>query len=276
MSTKLKIGIVQMTSGSDPDSNVEYIERCARQLAAAGAKLIVTPENAVVFGSRADYHHYAEPLGAGLIQNHFAALTEELNIDLLIGSMPVRNHDRVMTTSLLFTPTGLTAHYDKLHMFDVDVADGHKRYRESETFAAGSDIVVAKLDGLNLGLSICYDLRFPHLFNQLVSQGADIITVPAAFTEVTGEAHWEVLLRARAIENQCFIVAVGQGGIHPCGRRTWGHSMVIDPWGRVIQQLDQKPDTLLVEIDLGQIEPLKRDMPIQSHARFENKFKEKN
>ncbi|WP_117236088.1 carbon-nitrogen hydrolase family protein [Vibrio maerlii] len=276
MSTKLMIGIVQMTSGSDPESNVEYIERCVRQLALAGAKLIVTPENAIVFGSRADYHHYAEPLGAGLIQNHLAVLAEELNIDLLIGSMPVRNHERVMTTSLLFTPRGLADHYDKLHMFDVDVADGHQRYRESETFEAGSNVVVAKRDGFNLGLSICYDLRFPHLFNQLARQGADIITVPAAFTEVTGEAHWEVLLRARAIENQCFIVAVGQGGTHPCGRRTWGHSMVIDPWGRVIQQLDQKPDTLLVEIDLGQIEPLKRDMPIQSHARFENKFKENN
>ncbi len=274
MSQTFRVGLIQMTSGADPEENLSHIERHATELAAQGANLIVTPENALVFGHRRDYHHYAEPIGAGLIQNKLAALAHRLGIELLIGSMPIRRQDKVTTTSLLYSPKGLLASYDKLHMFDVDVADGHKRYRESETFTPGQEVIVADSDYAKLGLSICYDLRFPHLFNQLAKQGANVIVVPAAFTEVTGHAHWEILLRARAIETQCFIIAVGQGGTHPCGRNTWGHSMVIDPWGRVIQQLEQKTGTLLVDIDLGLTEPLKRDMPIQSHARFENKMKE--
>ena len=159
-------------------------------------------------------------------------------------------------------------------MFDVDVEDGHKRYRESETFTAGNEITVLPTPFGTLGLSICYDVRFPQLYSQLRRLGAQVILVPAAFTAVTGKAHWETLLRARAIETQCWIVAVNQGGMHPCGRETWGHSMVVNPWGEVVASLEQETGNLLVEIDLTALETLRASMPVTMHSRFENQFLE--
>ncbi|WP_029559112.1 carbon-nitrogen hydrolase family protein, partial [Vibrio parahaemolyticus] len=167
------------------------------------------------------------------------------------------------------------AHYDKLHMFDVDVEDGHGSYRESDTFTAGNQIVVAETDIGSVGLSICYDVRFPELYKALRLAGADIIVVPAAFTAVTGQAHWEVLLRARAIETQCWILASGQTGTHPCGRKTWGHSMVIDPWGRIHKQLQDQVGLLEAEIDLSQTQQVRQNMPLTQHSRFQNELRRK-
>ncbi|MDW6018156.1 carbon-nitrogen hydrolase family protein [Vibrio plantisponsor] len=272
-----RIGLIQMTSSSDVNENLTYIEQQTTLLAKQGAKWVVTPENAVVFGNKENYHNSAEELGDGPVQERISRLATEQQVWILIGSMPIRRtsaeNQGVTTTSVLFNPQGqIVAHYDKLHMFDVDVADGHKRYRESETFTPGNDIVVAETPFAKLGLSICYDVRFPNLYAELRRLGAQILLVPAAFTAVTGKAHWEVLLRARAIESQCWVIAVGQGGHHACGRETWGHSMVISPWGEIIASLDQDAASLVVDIELEQIESVRAAMPISAHTRFRNQF----
>lgn len=268
-----RVGIVQMTSGPNPEHNLLYIREQVVALAKEGAQLVVTPENSLVFGNRKDYHQHAERLTEGALQQALSSMAKESEVWLLIGSMPIQRENGVTTTSLLFSPQGeLVTHYDKLHMFDVDVADSHKRYRESETFMPGSQIVTYPMPFAHLGLSICYDVRFPSLYSELARLGANLIVVPAAFTAVTGQAHWESLLRARAIETQSWVVAVNQVGIHPCGRETWGHSMVISPWGEVIATLANQPSNLLVEIDLNQVEELRAAMPIGQHSRFCNQL----
>ncbi|MBO0215892.1 carbon-nitrogen hydrolase family protein [Vibrio sp. Vb2880] len=271
-----RVGIIQMTSGPQVADNLAFIAKHANRLATQGARWIVTPENAVVFGNRNDYHQHAEPMGNGPIQRELAQIARENGVWLLVGSMPIARAHGVTTTSILFNPQGEpAAHYDKLHMFDVDVADSHQRYRESETFTPGDALTVVPTPMGSLGLSICYDVRFPHLYSQLRRLGAQILVVPAAFTAVTGRAHWEVLLRARAIETQCWVVAVGQGGHHVCGRETWGHSMVISPWGDIVASLEQPAATLIADIDLHQVEQVRLTMPIMAHTRFDNQFKEK-
>jgi len=268
-----RIGIVQMTSGPCVDKNLAYIEDQVYSLAKQGAKLILTPENALVFGSKQDYHRVAEKRNEGTLQHKLGQLAKLHDVWLVIGSFPIQSDTGVSTTMLVFDNQGKqVSTYDKLHMFDVDVADKHQCYRESDIFTPGAQIVTAESPVGYLGLTICYDLRFPHLYLELANQGAQIILVPAAFTEVTGKAHWEILLRARAIETQCWIVAANQTGVHPGGRSTWGHSMVISPWGEVVGQLHQQPDNLVVDIDLSLIEQMRNKMPIRNHTRFRHQF----
>ncbi|MGL5429174.1 MAG: carbon-nitrogen hydrolase family protein [Vibrio sp.] len=264
-----RVGLVQMTSGSEVSDNLGYLYQQVERLARQGAQWIVTPENALLFGRREQYHQQAEPLGNGPIQQAVAALAKQYEVWLLIGSMPIRRANGVTTSCLLWNAQGeCVAVYDKLHMFDVDVADDHQRYRESETFTPGQQVVVAPTPFGQLGLSICYDVRFPHLYHELRRQGAQVLLVPAAFTAVTGQAHWQVLLRARAIENQCWVIAVGQTGRHPCGRETWGHSMVISPWGEVIADLGAAAHSKVVEFDLATLDSVRCTMPITQHTRF--------
>jgi deaminated glutathione amidase len=270
-----KVGVIQMTSSADPFENIDFIRQTTAQLVQHGAEWVVTPENAIVFGVKDQYHQAAEHIGYGPIQQALADIAKSYSVWLVVGSMPTLCNDGVATTTIIFDPTGtISGHYHKLHMFDVDVSDGHKRYRESETFTAGNEIKVLPTPFGTLGLSICYDVRFPQLYSQLRRLGAQVILVPAAFTAVTGKAHWETLLRARAIETQCWIVAVNQGGIHPCGRETWGHSMVVNPWGEIVACLEQQSGCMLVEIDLAPLAALRAAMPIEQHSRFENQFLE--
>lgn len=269
-----KIGIIQMNSGPDPQQNLDYIRQQLAVLSRSDVKLVLTPENALVFGAKADYHRHAEIPGHGPLQQALAELARQYQIWLVIGSMPLRQENRVTTSSLVYSPNGeLAESYDKLHMFDVDVADNHARYRESETFAAGNRLSVVDTPLGPLGLSICYDVRFPHLYAQLRSLGAKVISVPAAFTAMTGQAHWETLLKARAIETQCWVIAANQAGVHPCGRETWGHSMVVDPWGRVVMQLDKKAGVLVADIDHTITNSVRANMPLAEHARFTSTFK---
>lgn len=262
-----------MTSGPDPQANLAYIKNQVASLAEQGAELIVTPENSLVFGSRDDYHQMAEPLNQGIIQEQLSRIAQSERVFLVVGSLPIRRAEGVTTTSLVYDPQGhMLVHYDKLHMFDVDVADSHQHYRESETFIPGSQIVSLDTRVGHLGLSICYDLRFPHLYSELVQQGANILLVPAAFTAVTGAAHWESLLRSRAIENQSWIVAANQTGVHPCGRETWGHSMMISPWGEVVASLSNCPDNLVVDLDLDRVDAIRAAMPTLKHIRFKTQL----
>ncbi|GEM75958.1 carbon-nitrogen hydrolase family protein [Vibrio sagamiensis] len=271
-----RIGIIQMTSGPDVWSNLDFIEKQCGIAARKGVKLVLTPENAIQFANRDAYHKSAEKLGEGAIQAKLATIAKEHQLTLVIGSMPIRTQHGVTTTSLVFSPQGqCLGHYDKLHMFDADVADGYGHYRESETFHPGDRVVTIDTDIGRVGLSICYDLRFPDLYQALRSSGAQIILVPAAFTAVTGQAHWEVLLRARAIETQCWVIASGQTGTHPCDRQTWGHSMVIDPWGEIKAVLDDQVGLLVSDIDLSHNQQVRQNMPLTQHNRFQIELKRK-
>ncbi|MCG3759243.1 carbon-nitrogen hydrolase family protein [Vibrio cincinnatiensis] len=271
-----RMGLIQMTSGSSIKENLQVIEQNLQQLVKQKVEWVVTPENALLFGRHFDYHHHAESLKQGVIQQQLSALASRYQVWLLMGSFPIRREHGVTSTSILFNPQGeLVADYDKLHMFDVDVTDGHRRYRESETFIPGNRVTVVETPLGMLGLSICYDLRFPHLYSELRQKGAQILFVLAAFTAVTGKAHWQVLLQARAIETQCWVVAVGQTGVHPCGRETWGHSMVVSPWGEVVASLGQDAECLVVDIEVEQTVPIRRAMPVMEHTRFYNQLIEK-
>ena len=265
-----KFGIVQMTSGADPEQNLQHLTMKLKGLQLQGAKLVVTPENCLVFGSREDYLAHAEPLGSGPLQLQVATLVRRLGIWILIGSLPIRQPDgAITTTALLFDAQGqLQGYYDKLHMFDVEVDDAHHSYRESDTFRPGTETRVIATPFGNIGLSICYDVRFPQLYAALREQGADIIVVPAAFTKVTGKAHWELLLRARAVETQCWIVAAAQWGEHNEHRETWGHSMIVDPWGQVVACQPQGTGVMIADIDLGLSQAIRTNMPLVEHARF--------
>ncbi|WP_299019215.1 carbon-nitrogen hydrolase family protein [uncultured Photobacterium sp.] len=265
-----KVGVVQMNSGADPEVNLRKLKKKLKGLQLQGAKLVVTPENCLVFGSRADYHRHAEPLGNGPLQAELSAQSKQLGIWLLVGSMPIRQpDDAITTTALLFDDQGqCQAHYDKMHMFDVEVEDQYQSYRESDTFQPGREVKVVPTPFGNIGLSICYDIRFPQLYAALREQGADIIVVPAAFTKVTGKAHWDVLLRARAVETQCWIVAAAQWGEHNEGRETWGHSMIIDPWGQVVTCQKEGTGVLTADLDLNLSQAIRTNMPLVKHARL--------
>ncbi|MBD1576176.1 carbon-nitrogen hydrolase family protein [Vibrio sp. S11_S32] len=265
-----KVGLIQMTSGPDPEVNLNSIEAELNILQQQQVAWAIVPENALVFGCKSDYRKFAERLNNGPIQAQLAQLAKQYQMWLVVGSFPIQDGDEIKTTCLVFSACGsLHADYDKLHLFDVDVADAHHNYRESDTFLAGNRVVVAQTPFANIGLSICYDVRFPSLFNALRQQGAQVIVVPAAFTKPTGQAHWQVLLRARAIETQCWIVAVGQTGIHPCGRETWGHSMVVDPWGNIVASLSETAGHLIVNIDTKLNEDIRTRMPVMQHQRFD-------
>jgi nitrilase len=176
---------------------------------------------------------------------------------------------RVRPASLVFDPQGqITARFDKMHLFDVEVSDKQARYAESDSFEAGDKVVAVDTAVARVGLTVCYDLRFPELYRRLFNERVELISVPAAFTRVTGEAHWEVLLRARAIENQCYIIGAGQGGVHNEKRETFGHSMIVDPWGRVLDVLACGEGTVVADIELDQLHELRRKMPVFSHRRL--------
>lgn len=249
---KIHIALVQMRSGTDPARNLDVAEAAIRQAASKGAKLVATPEvtNLVQKDARAIFETLRAPdEDAGV--KRLSALAAELKIDVLAGSMALKGADgRAVNRSMLFGPDGaLKAHYDKIHMFDVALGQGEV-WSESTNYAPGNRAVIAEAAGIKLGLTICYDVRFAYLYRALAMAGAVAITVPSAFTRPTGKAHWEILLRARAIETGSFILAPAQGGHHEDGRNTWGRSMVVGPWGDVIGVLDHdEPGILYADID---------------------------
>lgn len=262
--------VIQMTSTGDLESNWlqagVLIERAARY----GARLVATPENTNYLGPPSEKVRLAEPLDGPTCQR-FAALARRLEIHLLLGSFNERSGDphRCHNTSVLFGPDGGTlAVYRKIHLFDVDVSDA-VRYRESDAVAPGDAPVVAATALGGLGLSICYDLRFGNLYRRLVRDGAEVLCVPAAFTMTTGRDHWEPLLRARAIENQCYVLAPAQYGRHddPGLRESYGHTMIVDPWGQVIAAVSDGPGLALAEIDLDRVARVRRAIPVSAHMR---------
>ena len=267
-----KAALIQMRSGVDMTRNFSDASAMIREAAAQGAQYVLTPEMTNIF--EAD----RERLKSLVCQEEqdasvagFSQLAKELGIWLHAGSLALRiSEDRLVNRSLLFAPDGeLVARYDKIHLFDVDMPNG-ERIRESDTFAPGGEAVVAKLPWGPLGLSICYDMRFPNLYNVLANAGAMFMAVPAAFTVPTGKAHWHVLLRARAIETGSFVLAAAQGGAHECGRHTFGHSLVITPWGEIAAELDTEPGVLVFEVDEELVKRDRSRIPALKNARAFN------
>ena len=270
----MTLAVIQMVSQADVLANLAQARQLLEQAAAQGARLAVLPENFAAMG-RSDQAALgrAEAQGEGVILPWLQQTTRDLGLWLVAGTLPLPPDDQPQAKphacSLLIDAQGQrVARYDKLHLFDVDVSDSHGRYRESDDYAFGSRVVVADTPVGRLGLSVCYDLRFPELFSALRAAGAELISVPAAFTAVTGAAHWQVLTRARAIETQCYVLAAGQGGTHPGGRETFGHSAIVDAWGRVLGELPQGAGVVLAERDGGEQGAIRQRMPVVRHKRF--------
>jgi predicted amidohydrolase len=266
----MNVAAIQMRSGLDPQDNLAALEPMLEEAAARGADYVLTPEVTLLFPENRDQLRAV----ASPFENHpqlaaIAALARRLGIFVHIGSLPIPLEDgRFANRSVLFGRDGRqVAQYDKIHLFDADIA-GLDAYRESATYRAGETAIVADLDDVRLGFSICYDMRFPSLYNSLANAGAGLMAVPAAFTVPTGEAHWHVLLRARAIETGSYVIAAAQGGAHPNGRSTYGHSLLVDPWGRVIAELDHDaPGVLVAGIDASAIIEARRRIPTLANAR---------
>lgn len=260
---------LQITSLGDKEENLKKALALVDRAADAGARFVALPENVLYMGPEADRATIAERLD-GPSLTRLAAKAKERQLHLLAGSItePGAPGGRFYNTSVLFSPGGeRLAVYRKIHLFDVDIPDG-ARYRESEAIAPGTEVVVAETPLGKVGLSVCYDLRFPELYRELSRRGADLLCVPAAFTLHTGKDHWEVLLRARAIENQAWVVAPAQYGRHTEKRVTYGHAMIIDPWGTVIAQASDGEGMAIGPVDPSVLARVRRELPCLSHRRL--------
>ncbi len=262
------VAAIQMVSTPVIEQNLATARGLIAQAAAAGAELLVLPEYFAIMGQRdTDKLAVHEQYGAGPLQEFLAQAAREFGVWLVGGTIPLCSDlpDRVMNSCLVFNPQGeCVARYDKIHLFGFD--NGVERFCESDTIAPGAQPVTFETPFGRIGLSICYDLRFPELF-RIVGE-VDIWLLPAAFTATTGRAHWEVLLRARAIENQCFVIASNQGGMHPTGRETFGHSMVVDPWGKVLSCLPTGEGVVLAELKSSQLQRVRSTLPALTHRIF--------
>lgn len=266
----VRVATIQMVSTADVESNLLQAKKLILQAANEGAEFAVLPEYfPIISDDESDKLGIMEEFGDGPIQTFLAESAVSHEIWLMAGSLPIRTNDpsHVASSCLLYNPSGeCVARYDKMHLFDVCVdKDEGEAYNESNTITPGREVVVAKTSFATIGLSICYDLRFPELYRELVSKGATIITVPSAFTYSTGKRHWEMFLRARAVENLCYVVGSNQGGNNTQNRATWGHSMIIDPWGNILCSLEQGPGVACAELDLARVDELRRSFPALQH-----------
>lgn len=263
-----KIAAIQLSVTADMQENLVQAESLIRKAAGEGATFITTPENTD------QMRRYVKDrvASSGDMDTHiaipfFATLARDLGVWLLIGSIGVRVGEKLANRSLLFSPQGnLTNTYDKIHMFDVTLSRT-EFYRESSEFEAGSQGMLAEMDGAKLGMGVCYDVRFPHYWRDLAKAGAQILSIPAAFTVPTGKAHWEVLLRARAIETGCYVIAPAQCGEHEGGRQTYGHSMIISPWGEILAEMGGEVGIITAEINLDEVEKAHTAIPALTHDK---------
>jgi len=266
---KFRAGLLQMRSGRKVDANIAAAAKLAREAKAAGADYIQTPEMTNLMEQK------TKALFSILVEEErdpslaaFRELARELNVHFHVGSLAVKaSPEKAANRSFAIDPTGeIVARYDKIHMFDVELGAGES-YRESNNYRAGEAGVLADLPWGRLGVTICYDLRFPALYRALAEAGATMLAIPSAFTQKTGEAHWHVLNRARAIENGCYVFAAAQGGKHENGRETFGHSLIVDPWGRVLAEGGSEPGVVMAEIDPAEIAKARGRIPSLEHGR---------
>jgi len=267
--TKLTVACVQTNTTPDPLENVELVSPMIREAAARGAQLITTPEVVGMIEPKRDQAlAKARPEETHEVLAAFRGLAAELRTWLLVGSISIKvADDKMANRSFLLDDRGnVVARYSKIHMFDVQVGDG-QTYRESNTYRPGEEAVIAETPWGRMGMTICYDIRFPYLYRKLAQAGAEVLFAPAAFTKVTGEAHWHVLQRARAIETGCFVVSAAQTGEHAAGRRTFGHSVIVDPWGRVLADAGEDVGVITAEIDLDEVAAARGKVPSLTHDR---------
>lgn len=262
-------GLIQMRSGRDPAANLDAAVKLIGEAKKAGADYVQTPEMTNIMElSREKLFSAIAPEEFDICLTGLRDLARKLSLHIHVGSLAIKvSPDKAANRAFLIDPKGeIVARYDKIHMFDVDLANG-ETYRESRNFRAGELAVVTDLPWARFGLSVCYDLRFPSLYRALAEAGASVLTIPSAFTRQTGEAHWQVLMRARAIENGCFVLAAAQGGTHENGRETFGHSLVIDPWGRIIAEGGTEPGVIMAEIDPAAVAAARARIPSLQHGR---------
>ena len=268
----MKVAVIQMVSGGDVAANLRLARALLEQAAQAGAELAVLPEYFCLIGTQdADKLAIGEDFGSGPLQQWAAQSAQACGLWLVAGTLPLKASapDHVYNSSLVFNPQGVcVVRYDKLHLFRFD--NGTESYDESRVLCRGAQPVqfaLSSQDGhvWQVGLSVCYDLRFPELYRHYAQQGTDLLLVPSAFTYTTGQAHWEVLLRARAIENLSFVAAAAQGGVHPSGRRTWGQSVLIDPWGRVLAQQAEGAGVVCATLDYATLQQCRSQLPALAH-----------
>jgi predicted amidohydrolase len=288
----VKLSAIQLCSVPDVGENFRTIDRYLETLIEESAHddehIVVLPECCLFFGGK-DQQQLAlakesdqlayQNVFVSTLQEQLSRLAMRYHVYLVAGSIPLLSTtgDKFTNTCCVFSPEGdLLTQYDKIHLFDVDVQDSEKQYRESRYTQCGNEIVSTSAAGINVGLSICYDLRFPELYRNLTTLGADIITVPSAFTAVTGKAHWQALLQARAIENQVYIIAAGQQGVHENGRETWGHSMIISPWGEILACLEEGTGSISVDFSRHDLEKVRKAIPVAEHNQFESTLKIQN
>lgn len=267
--TKLTVACVQTNTTRDPQENIARVSPMIREAAARGARLITTPEIVGMLEPKRDQAlAKARPEETHEVLAAFRGLAAELGVWLLVGSVSIKvSDDKMSNRSFLLDDRGqIVARYSKIHMFDVQVGDG-QTYRESNTYQPGSEAVIAETPWGRMGMTICYDIRFPYLYRALAHAGAEVLFAPAAFTKVTGEAHWHVLQRARAIETGCFVISAAQTGEHAEGRHTYGHSVIVDPWGRVLADAGEEVGVITAEIDLAEVAAARAKIPSLTHDR---------
>lgn len=268
MSHSFIAACVQMRGRRDPSTNCDDAVRMIREAASRGATFVQTPEiSNLVDRDRETMMKSLFTEDKDPMLQAFQALARELRITIHAGSLSIKNGDKVANRAFVISSSGdVAARYDKIHLFDVDLANG-ETWRESNTFTGGSETIVVDIPHAKLGVSICYDVRFPYLFRALADHGATLLSAPACFTKQTGEAHWSVLQRARAIENGAFMISAAQAGLHEDGRETYGHSMIVDPWGRVLAEGDDKPGLIFAEIKTDAVTEARNRIPALRHTR---------
>jgi len=269
-SDSCRVGCIQLNSGSDRQANLKRVASLIGKAAQGGCKVILLPENfSFMAANDGDKLTIAEEQNNSSTLHFLAGLAERYKVMIIGGTLPLisATNGKVRNSCPVFSASGkMLVCYDKMHLFDVTLPD--EQYCESDSVEAGVLPETVELDGWKIGLSICYDLRFPELYRHYSSIGCNILTVPAAFTVPTGKAHWKTLLRARAIENQCYVLAAGQCGEHPGGRNTWGHSMIVDPWGEIIAEAGNEETVIIAEISLSKMNTIRQIIPALTHRRM--------
>jgi deaminated glutathione amidase len=263
---------IQMNSSQDLQENLAMAKNLIHQAVDQGARLIVLPEKFALMGmDLAEKVKHSESEGNGPIQHFMQEIAAQQNIWLVGGTIPIVDgqSERACAACLVYDNHGLqVARYDKVHLFDAKLCAGQERYAESNTTAPGKDVVVLSTPIGRLGLAVCYDIRFPELFRQMHTKAVEVIAIPTAFTYTTGKVHWDILIKARAIENMAYVVSACQTGTHPNGRRTYGHSMIVNPWGDVSAMLKEEVGTVVADIDLNYLYQLRQDFPVLDHRKL--------
>lgn len=268
----MKAAVIQLASGPKVEGNLEETRRLIQASVESGAQMVVLPENFAFMGNEeTDKLAIAEPPDQGPIQRFISQMAREHAVWIIAGTIPVRtaSRDRVYARCLVYDDRGeKVTHYDKVHLFDVRLTESNETYLESQTITAGKAPVWFDSPFGRIGLAVCYDLRFPEMFRALISHNIDILAIPSAFTATTGKAHWDVLLRARAIENLAYVLAANQGGFHVSGRETYGNSMIINPWGEILARLTSGSGWVVAELDRTKQSNLRESFPVLEHQRF--------